>query len=69
MANTPDQQLPKAVADKYDLKILSVGTYDLPGIGVVDLSKVDLKTAGKIAKKTPYLVAKPAPIKSKTTAA
>lgn len=68
MANTPDQQLPKAVADKYELKILSVGTYDLPGLGLIDLSQIDLKTAAKIAKKTPYLVPKLVPSKSKAIA-
>jgi hypothetical protein len=59
MDNTQDPQLPKAVADKYELKHLrDAGSYALPGIGPVDLSSIDLKMAAKIAKKTPYLVAK-----------
>jgi hypothetical protein len=58
MAETNVAALPKEVADKYDLKHLTPGTYEVPKIGIVDFTTIDLKTAAKVAKKTSYLVEK-----------
>jgi hypothetical protein len=66
------KQLPKAVADKYELKGFSeAGIITFPGgIGEVDLSTVSLEVAEKINKIRPTLLvlkgkaATPEPIKS-----
>ncbi len=63
--------LPKAVADKYELKHIPVGRYEVVGIGEVDFATIDLNTAAKVARKSPFLVAKetPAPTKKSTVTA
>lgn len=66
------KQLPKAVADKYELKgIQEAGIITFPGgIGEVDLSTVSLETAEKINKIRPNILVlkgraeKPEPAKS-----
>jgi len=50
--------LPKEVADKYDLEIITPATYDIPGLGIIDFTIISLAMAAKVAKKTPYLVEK-----------
>jgi hypothetical protein len=57
-ANSP--ALPKEVADKYDLKLITPATYDIPGFGIIDFTTISLAMAAKVAKKTPYLVEKKA---------
>jgi hypothetical protein len=70
-SNNNAASLPKEVADKYELKHIPVGRYELVGVGEVDFTSIDLKTAAKVARKTPYLVAKetPAPAKKSPAAA
>lgn len=53
-----NKQLPKAVADKYELKgFQEAGIITFPGgIGEVDLSTVSLETAEKINKIRPNIL-------------
>jgi hypothetical protein len=66
---TKPKALPQEVAAKYDLKIITPGTYDIPGFGKIDFTTISMAMAAKVAKKFPYLVEKEATTAKKAVAA